>query len=318
VSSSGAWTGSVTGAVGGEVAIAASGLSKRYGRRRGVSDVSFAVAPGEICGLLGPNGAGKTTTIRMLVGLSRPDSGTATLLARPVSLGARVLERVGAVIDGPGLVPHISGRRNLKLLWSAAGKAWPPPGLDAALELAGLGVALDRRVRSYSSGMRQRLMLAQALMGEPDVLILDEPANGLDPGEVRALREHLRELAAAGTAVLISSHLLAEVELLATHVVVLASGQVVRTGPLAQLVSDGSYEFEVDDPRAAERVLAGLDGVEIVEVNSERVSVRAPERAAQELTRLLVTGGVGVRAARAARRLEDAFLGLLEQDDASR
>jgi ABC-type multidrug transport system ATPase subunit len=190
--------------------------------------------------------------------------------------------------------------------------------LEAALELAALGAALDRRVRSYSTGMRQRLMLAQALMGEPEVLILDEPANGLDPVEVRALRERLRELAAAGTAVLLSSHLLAEVELLATHVAVLVDGQLVSTGSLEQFVADGGYEFEVDDVPAARRVFDRLSGVEVVSVSGNKVSVRAPKRAGQEMTQALVNGGVGVRAARPARRLEDAFLGLLEEDDASR
>jgi ABC-type multidrug transport system ATPase subunit len=308
---------SVAGLVRDSAAIMAAGLSKQYGRQRGVSDISLTVSSGEICGLLGPNGAGKTTTIRMLLGLSHPDRGQATLLSQPVSLGAAVLERVGAVIDGPGLVPHLSGLRNLKLLWGASGRRWPPSGLEAALELAGLGAALDRRVRSYSTGMRQRLMLAQALMGDPEVLILDEPANGLDPVEVRALRERLRELAAAGTAVLLSSHLLAEVELLATHVVVLADGRLVRTGPLEQFVAGGGYEFEVNDPVAAQTVLARLGGVQVVSVSGDRLSVRAPDRAAQEITQALVTGGVGVRVARPARRLEDAFLGLLEEDDAS-
>jgi ABC-type multidrug transport system ATPase subunit len=147
------------------------------------------------------------------------------------------------LIDGPAFVPHLSGRANLRLLWSAAGRAWPPPGLDAALDLAGLGDALDRKVRGYSMGMRQRLMLAQALMRQPDVLILDEPANGLDPAEVRALRERLAALATEGAAVLVSSHQLAEVQQLATHVVVLHHGRLVAAGPMADLVgAAGSLE----------------------------------------------------------------------------
>ncbi|BCJ26808.1 ABC transporter ATP-binding protein [Actinocatenispora sera] len=223
--------------------ISAEHLTKRYGRRPVVRDLSLAVEAGQVCALLGPNGAGKTSTMRMLLGLSTPDGGRARLLGEPVALGAPVLRRVGVLIDGPALVPHLSGRANLRLLWSAAGRHWPPPGLDAALELAGLGDALDRKVRGYSMGMRQRLMLAQALMRQPEVLILDEPANGLDPAEVRALRERLATLARQGAAVLVSSHQLAEVQQLATHVVVLRHGRLVAAGPLADLVGTaGSLE----------------------------------------------------------------------------
>jgi len=179
-------------------ALEAHDLTKRYGNERGVAEVSFAVKPGEICALLGPNGAGKTTSMRMLVGLARPDRGSGSILGRPSHLAADVLARVGVLIDGPAFVPHLSGLRNLKLLWRAGGREWPPPALEASLALAGLGSAIDRKVKRYSMGMRQRLTLAQALMGAPNVLVLDEPANGLDPGEVRALRKHLAGLAAKG------------------------------------------------------------------------------------------------------------------------
>src|SRR5450432_1225788 len=150
----------------GTVTIAAHGLSKSYGRRRAIKDVSFQVERGQICGLLGPNGAGKTTTMRVLVGLSRPDGGTAQLLGEPSRLAAGVLARVGVAIDGPGFVPHLSGRRNLELAWRAGSRSWPPPALKSSLDLAGLGEALNRKVKGYSMGMRQRLMLAQALMGD--------------------------------------------------------------------------------------------------------------------------------------------------------
>ncbi len=225
-------------------AVSAEGLTKRYGARRGVHDVSFTVGAGEICALLGRNGAGKTTTMRMLVGLARCDSGSATLLDRPVALAASVLARVGVLIDGPGFVPHLSGRSNLKLLWRASGRAWPTPALERSLALAGLGAAIDRKVKSYSMGMCQRLMLAQALMGAPEVLVLDEPANGLDPAEVRALREHLTAIAADGAAILISSHLLSEVELLASHVVVIDDGMVRAAGRLDELTAGGGTRLE--------------------------------------------------------------------------
>jgi ABC-type multidrug transport system ATPase subunit len=146
-------------------AVSAEGLSKRYGSHRGVQDVSFTVGAGEVCALLGRNGAGKTTTMRLLVGLSGSDRGSARLLGQPVGLAAGVLARVGVMIDGPGFVPHLSGLSNLKLVWRAAGREWPPPALEQSLALAGLEPAIDRRVKTYSMGMRQRLMLAQALMG---------------------------------------------------------------------------------------------------------------------------------------------------------
>jgi len=216
--------------------IAAGGLSKRYGRSQAVTGLSLAVHGGEVCALLGPNGAGKTSTMRMLAGLSRPDEGSVHLLGEPVRLGAPVLRRAGVLIDGPAFVPHLTGLRNLRLLWSATGRDWPPPALDDALDLAGLGGAVDRRVRGYSMGMKQRLMLAQALMRAPAVLILDEPANGLDPAEVRALRQRLRALASEGAAVLVSSHQLAEVQQLATHAVIMNRGTLVTAGPLDRLL----------------------------------------------------------------------------------
>jgi ABC-type multidrug transport system ATPase subunit len=216
--------------------IRADNLSKRYGRQTAVDHLTFTVEAAQVCALLGPNGAGKTSTMRMLVGLSTPDTGTASVAGERVGLGAPVLRRVGVLIDGPAFVPHLTGMRNLRLLWAAAGQPWPPPGVDEALDLAGLGAAMDRKVKGYSMGMKQRLVLAAALMRRPDVLILDEPANGLDPAEVRALREHLGARAAAGAAVLVSSHQLAEVQQLATHIVVMNHGRLVAAGPLAEVL----------------------------------------------------------------------------------
>jgi ABC-type multidrug transport system ATPase subunit len=200
--------------------ISVESLSQRYGRRTAVDGLSFSVEPGQVCALLGPNGAGKTSTMRVVVGL----------------------RRVGVVIDGPAFVPHLTGSANLRLLWSATRSAWPPPALDDALELAGLGAALDRKVKGYSMGMKQRLILAQALMRDPDVLVLDEPANGLDPAEVRALRRHLAARAKDGAAVLVSSHQLAEVQQVASHVVVMNHGRLVTAGPIGDLLGGRSLE----------------------------------------------------------------------------
>jgi ABC-type multidrug transport system ATPase subunit len=180
----------------------------------------------------------------MLIGLSAPDTGTARIAGAPIRLGAPVLARVGVLIDGPALVPHLSGSANLRLLWAATGRRWPPPALDAALDLAGLGPAIGRKVKRYSMGMKQRLMLAGALMRDPDVLILDEPANALDPAEVRALRQHLIARAAAGATVLVSSHQLAEVQQLAGHIVVLNHGRLVAAGPLDELLGGAHRSLE--------------------------------------------------------------------------
>ncbi len=256
--------------------------------------------------------------MRVLVGLSRPDRGTTCLLGEPSRLAAPALARVGVAIDGPGFVPHLTGRRNLELFWTAGGRKGTPPALDESLQLAGLDRALDAKVKGYSMGMRQRLMLAQALMGAPDLLILDEPANGLDPGEVRALREHLRRLAERGVAVLISSHLLAEIELLATHAVIMNKGAVLAQGNLQDLLGAGSFEFEVDDLARAEKALRAVPGVDSVETRGGRLSVTASGHTAKQLNQALVTAGVGVEAVRARRSLEEAFLALVGDTDAAR
>jgi ABC-type multidrug transport system ATPase subunit len=297
--------------------IYADELSKRYGRRLAVDRLSFAVASGQICALLGPNGAGKTSTMRLLVGLSSSDTGSARIAGEPVGLGASVLRRVGVLIDGPAFVPHLTGAANLKLLWSATRRAWPPPALDDALALAGLGAAIDRKVKSYSAGMRQRLMLAQALMRAPDILILDEPANGLDPAEVRTLREHLTAVAGRGAAVLVSSHQLAEVQQLATHVVVMNHGRLVTSGPLADLLDDsGTHRVRVDATEEAVAVLCGVPGVASVTARGAEVVVSAPDVPPRDLVRALVAAGIGVTAMRrASRSLEEAFLSVTEGRD---
>lgn len=296
--------------------IEADGLSKRYGRREAVTELHFAVQPGQISALLGPNGAGKTTTMRMLVGLSRPDAGVARVLGEPMHLGAAALSRVGVLIDGPAFVPHLTGMRNLRLLWTATGRAWPPPALDDALDLAGLADAIDRKVKSYSMGMKQRLMLAQAVMRNPVALILDEPANGLDPAEIRALRDRLTTMAQAGAAVLISSHQLAEVEQLATHTIVLNQGNLVTSGPISELQGHpGAYRIEVDDPQRAATVLRSLTGVTAVDAHDTSLTVTAPEVASRELVQALVVAGVGVSGVQQVRQsLEEAFLAITEGD----
>jgi ABC-2 type transport system ATP-binding protein len=216
-----------------------SGLGKEYaGGFRAVSDVSFRVEQGQVLGLLGPNGAGKTTVLRMLMGLIHPTEGELRVFGHRVEPGAPVLSRLGAFVEGPGLLPHLSGRENLELFWRATGRPAADAHLETALEVAGLGDDVDRRVKTYSQGMRQRLSIAQAMLGLPELLVLDEPTNGLDPPQIREMREVLRTYADTGRTVIVSSHLLAEVERTCTHVVVMHRGRLVAAGELGAFVTD--------------------------------------------------------------------------------
>jgi ABC-2 type transport system ATP-binding protein len=223
-----------------EVPLVITGLTKAYGGapggQRAVDELSLRVDKGQVLGLLGPNGAGKTTTLRMLLGLIHPDAGEIRVFGHRVRPGAPILTRLGSFIEGPGFLPHLSGRDNLELYWRATGRPRAAAHLDEALEIAGLGPALDRAVRTYSHGMRQRLAIAQAMLGRPDLLVLDEPTNGLDPPQIREMREVLVRYAAAGRTVIVSSHLLAEVEQTCTHVVVMYRGQRVAGGPVAEII----------------------------------------------------------------------------------
>ena len=203
-------------------------LAKTYkGGFSAVKGVSFDVEPGMVLGLLGPNGAGKTTVLRMLMGLIRPTAGSITAFGETVEPGAPVLARIGAFVEGPGFLPHLSGAENLRLYWAATGRPEAKAHITEALEIAGLGDSIERRVGTYSQGMRQRLAIAQAMLGLPELLVLDEPTNGLDPPQIHAMREVLHGYAAGGRTVVVSSHLLAEVEQTCTHVVVMHHGKVV-------------------------------------------------------------------------------------------
>lgn len=201
-----------------------------------VDGVTFTVPRGVVLGLLGPNGAGKTTTMRMAMGLIRPTAGLVYVFGQRVEPGAAVLSRVGAFVEGPGFLPHLTGRQNLDLYWRASGRHGQDPHLDEVLDVAGLGSAIDRKVRTYSQGMRQRLGIAQAMLGLPDLLVLDEPTNGLDPPQIREMRAVMRDYATAGRTVIVSSHLLSEVEQTCSHVVVMNHGRVISQGTVAELL----------------------------------------------------------------------------------
>jgi ABC-2 type transport system ATP-binding protein len=291
-----------------------SGLTKRY--KNGflaVDDLSFRVERGQVCGLLGPNGAGKTTTLRMLMGLIHPDEGEIRIFGEPVRPGAPVLSRLGSFVEGPGFLPHLSGSDNLELYWKAAGRG--ESHIEAALKIAGLGDAVKRPVRTYSQGMRQRLAIAQAMLGLPDLLVLDEPTNGLDPPQIAEMREVLVRYAAEGRTVIISSHLLAEVEQTCTDVVVMHKGRLVASGPVGQIAGhDGSIVIGTPDVDRAMSVLTGLEGIEDAAPYEPGVLVRINGSAPSAVVAALVTGGVAVERVTPHRRLEDAFLALIGED----
>jgi len=217
------------------------GLNKSFGAVTAVQDVSFEVRPGRIVGLLGRNGAGKTTTLRMLLGLTAPTSGTATVFGRPYAELPGAAHRIGVSMDGIGAMPGVTGRRDLKIWAKMLGL--PARRVDEVLERVGLGDRADRRIKGYSTGMKQRHALASALLADPELLVLDEPANGLDPDGIRWLRTFLRSLADEGRTVLISSHLLAEVEQTVDDVVIIQRS-LRYSGPLSDLTRDGEVRLE--------------------------------------------------------------------------
>ncbi|MGP3735811.1 alpha/beta fold hydrolase [Streptomyces sp. GDS52] len=301
-----------------DVPLQITDLSKRYARstdRYAVRNLSFRVEKGQVLGLLGPNGAGKTTTLRMLMGLITPDGGEIRVFGHAIRPGAPVLSRVGAFVEGAGFLPHLSGRENLELYWQATGRPAEDAHLDEALEIAGLGDALARAVRTYSQGMRQRLAIAQAMLGLPDLLILDEPTNGLDPPQIREMREVMIRYAAAGRTVIVSSHLLSEVEQSCTHLVVMDRGRLVQAGPVREIVGSGDTLLvgtasPVDEP-LAEKV-AALPGVASAVRADDGLLVRLDaDGTAARLVAELVRLDVPVESVGPHRRLEDAFLTLI-------
>jgi ABC-2 type transport system ATP-binding protein len=216
------------------------------GGHRAVDDISWSVPPGVVLGLLGPNGAGKTTTMRMAMGLINPTAGSVYVYGHEVQPGSPALSRIGALVEGAGFLPHLSGRENLELFWQASGRTTEDPQLDAVLAIADLGTAVDRKVRTYSQGMRQRLGIAQAMLGMPDLLMLDEPTNGLDPPQIRAMRAMLQEYAASGRTVIVSSHMLSEVEQTCSHVIVMHRGRLVTSGRVDELMA-GRTNLRLED-----------------------------------------------------------------------
>ncbi len=304
-----------------EVPLVIENLLKTYADgHRAVDDVSWRAERGQVVGLLGPNGAGKTTTLRMVMGLIRPDSGSVHVLGQPIRAGAPVLERVGALIEGPGFLPHLTGRQNLQAYWAATGRADDEARYAQVLEVAALGDAIDRPVRSYSHGMRQRLGIAQAMLGMPEVLVLDEPTNGLDPPQIAAMRPILHRYAASGRTVVISSHLLGEVEMTCSHVVVMHAGRVVTTGTVAELVDSADTTVLLlgpgTDVEALSRQLLAVTGIDGIDVDEDPVEPRITVTAQiprGDVVRAVVEWGADIVGVTSRRHLEDVFLGVIAQ-----
>ncbi|MGB3372779.1 MAG: alpha/beta fold hydrolase [Rhodococcus sp. (in: high G+C Gram-positive bacteria)] len=290
-------------------------LAKTYSNGfKAVDGVSFEVQQGQVLGLLGPNGAGKTTTLRMLMGLISPTSGDIRVFGHKVSPGAPVLSRLGSFVEGSGFLPHLSGKENLNLYWQATGRPPEDAHLEEALEIADLGTAIERKVKSYSQGMRQRLAIAQAMLGLPDLMVLDEPTNGLDPPQIRTMRDVLINYAKTGRTVLVSSHLLAEVEQTCTHVVVMNRGSVISAGTVRDLTAAGGQtEIRVDDTAVAATVLEGLGCTPtVVDDSILRADLGTIDPA--DVTRALFDAGLRVRGLSQSTRLEDVFLDLVHND----
>ena len=302
-----------------EAAVRTTGLTKQFrGGQVAVDDLGLVVPRGSVMGFLGPNGSGKTTTIRMLLGLVTPTSGSVELLGEPVpQASASVLPRVGALVEGPAFHPYLSGRANLVRLDAADRTADPRTSrarIDAALDRVGLTAASGKRFRQYSLGMKQRLGLASALLRPRELFVLDEPTNGLDPQGTREVRTLVRELAAEGCTVLVSSHLLAEIEQMCDRVTVMRAGRVVAAGTLDDLalLSRPTVFVETPELDAAAAVLRRLGAASAVRDQDGRV-VRAdlPDVAVEDVTRALVHADVPVRAiGRSGRSLEELFVEL--------
>ena len=296
-------------------AIETDGLTKRFGKSVVVDDLALSVPTGSVFGFLGPNGSGKTTTIRMLLGLLVPDAGAVRLLGSPIPSAARsVLPSVGALIDGPACYPWLSGRQNL-WRFDATGpdgrRSTRKDRIDEALARVGLSAAADKRYKAYSLGMRQRLGLANALLRPRRLLILDEPTNGMDPQGTREIRHLIRELAADGTTVFLSSHLLAEIEQVCSHVAVMSVGRLVAQGELRALQSTKAtvVRIDTDDTQLAAEVLKvrGLTP----SFDGSHLTATFDGTRPEELSRALVEAGVGLRGFVVERpSLEDTFVAL--------
>jgi ABC-2 type transport system ATP-binding protein len=276
----------------GAVVVRLKGLSKTYGQRPAVDHLSLDVRQGEIFGFLGPNGAGKTTTIRMLLGLIAPTGGAVELLGEDMLANrARLLPQVGALVEQPALYPYMNGRDNLRAVAAVLGGV-PEARIQAVLQLVGLHARQKDRVRTYSLGMKQRLGVAMALLQDPRLLVLDEPANGLDPAGIVEMRDLLRELSAAGKTIFISSHVLSEVRQICTRVAIINHGRLVKESTVEALTAGtGEVAVTVERPEATLALLRAQPWGAQARIEGEQVITGAPEGQARALNIFLVQAG---------------------------
>ncbi len=307
----------------GELALATRDLRKSYGSRLALAGLDLSVPTGVVYGFLGPNGAGKTTTMRLLTGLIHPDHGSIELLGRPFGRRDRKrLFEVGALIESPSFYPFLSGRENLRAL-GATGARTSGARLEELLELVGLRERSKDKVSGYSLGMKQRLGIAAALLSDPKLLLLDEPANGLDPAGIVAMRETLRHLAAEGKTVFVSSHLLGEVQQLADVIGIIAAGRLVREGSITDMLHDADLvrvRVAPDEVATAAGRLAALAGdgeVEVTDAAAGWITVRLSTSRAAEVNRALAEGGIHAARLEAGSDLEDLFLALTADEAVS-
>ena len=297
-------------------ALRAIALSKAYGKRLAVDHLDLQVDRGELFGFLGPNGAGKTTTIRMALGLVAPTNGSVEILGFEVRHNrAKVLPRVGALVEAPALYGYMSGRNNLRAIGDLLGGVGERR-IDEVLQIVSLKGRDKDKVKTYSMGMKQRLGLAIALLSDPDLLILDEPANGLDPAGIVEMRDLLRGLAAGGKTVFISSHVLSEVQQICTRVAIINHGRLVRVAPVAELLdAPGEFEIKVDAPDELVAALRLQPWGQEARVEHGLVITRAPEGRGRSLIAFLVQNGHNPDSVSERQRdLEDIFLSLTGGD----
>jgi len=287
-------------------------LTKRYGDRLAVDRVSMTVKRGEVYGFLGPNGAGKTTTLRMMLGLIRPASGTATVLGRPAGAPAATT-RVGALIEGPGFYPYLTGRDNLRVM--ARYRTLPESVVAEALERVDLADRGDDKYKTYSLGMKQRLGVASALMGDPELIVLDEPTNGLDPAGMADMRQLIVDLARGGQTVLLSSHLLDEVQEICDRVGVINRGVLLRESTVSDLRGGTSLAVRGLPVERALAVAMRIAGEGAVRVEGDRLLLDLDPEQAPRLTRALVEDGIEVHEVRGVERtLEEVFFEMTREE----
>jgi ABC-2 type transport system ATP-binding protein len=311
------------------VAVRSRGITKWFGDVVALDHIDLNVAEGQIHGLVGPNGAGKTTLLGLLLGLAVADEGSLEILGTPVGRPAATPDGVAGFVDGPGLYPSLTARQNLAALAGLRGRGARTAGIEDVLDQVGLTDVADDKVRGFSLGMRQRLGLAAALLTNPRLLVLDEPANGLDPAGTRHVHRVLNQLAADGATVVLSSHRMDDVEALCSEVTILATGRVVFSGPLDKLSAENrelDYRLRTSDPEAARKLTSETPGLRVLDTSdaasrhgADVLVLRALVPALDQLVVRLVHADIAVRElAPVVSPLEAAFLALTEQEEVSR